>query len=150
MKSLERNHEKEIEDSNAIKFSVLGLLLIAMGFIVFYVRQSIVKPVWKLKDAAELIKGGRFDVSAEVKTVDEIGALSKTFNDMSQSLSFLFKEDMEHLHELSVLNSISTVARQSLKLEVMLDRVLNEILNLESLSLEKGGAIFLCDEDKRP
>ncbi|HBR21165.1 MAG TPA: hypothetical protein DD713_01130 [Nitrospiraceae bacterium] len=148
-KSLERNHEEEIEDFNALKFSVLGLFLIASVFVVIYVRRSIIKPVWKLKNAAELIKGGRFDVSAEVKTVDEIGALSKTFNDMAQSLSFLFKKDTEHLHELSVLNEISIAARQSLKLEVMLDRVLNAILRLESLSLEKGGAIFLCDEDTK-
>ena len=84
MKSLERNHEKEIEDSNAIKFSVLGLLLIAMGFIVFYVRQSIVKPVWKLKDAAEEIEKGDFDVRVDVKTSDDIGVLGSAFNSMAQ------------------------------------------------------------------
>ena len=149
VKSLERNHEKEIENFNALKLSVLGFFLIAMGFIVFYVRQSIINPMWKLKDAAKHIEKGDFDVRVDVKTSDDIGALGSAFNSMAQNLNQLFTEKMQHLQELVVLNEVSTVASQSLTLEVMLDRVLNAILSLESLFLERGGAIFLCDEDKK-
>ena len=149
VKSLERNHEKEIEDYNALKFSVLGLLLIAAGFIVFYVRRSIIKPVWKLKDAAKHIEKGDFNVRVDVKTSDDIGMLGSAFNSMAQNLNQLFNENIQHLQELIVLNEIATATSQSLTLEIMLDRVLNAMLSLESLFLERGGAIFLCDEDKK-
>ena len=149
VKSLERNHEKEIENFNALKFSVLGLLLIAAGFIVFYVRRSIIKPVWKLKDAAKHIEKGDFNVRVDVKTSDDIGMLGSAFNSMAQNLNQLFNENIQHLQELIVLNEIATATSQSLTLEIMLDRVLNAMLSLESLFLERVGAIFLCDEDKK-
>ncbi|MBU4321460.1 MAG: ATP-binding protein [Thermodesulfovibrionales bacterium] len=100
VESLEKNHEKEIADITALKFSLLGLLLIAAGFIVIYVRRSIIKPVWKLKDAAKEIGKGNFDVRVDIKTSDEIGSLSKTFNDMAQSLDFLFKQNIELIEGL--------------------------------------------------
>jgi len=149
VKSLEKNHEKEIDELTALKFSVLGLLLIAAGFIVIYARRSIIKPMWKFKDAAKHIESGNFDVRVDVKTSDDIGVLGSAFNSMAQNLNQLFTEKMQHLQELVVLNAVSTVASQSLTLEVMLDKVLNAILSLEPLSIEKKGAIFLCDEDTK-
>jgi signal transduction histidine kinase/nitrate/nitrite-specific signal transduction histidine kinase len=92
VKSLERNHEKEIEDFNVLRFYVLGFFLIASVLMVVYVRKSIIKPVWKLKDAAKHIEKGDFDARVDVKGSDDIGNLSKTFNSMTQTLKQLFTE----------------------------------------------------------
>ncbi len=148
LKSLERNYEKEIEDFNSLKFSILGLLIIVAGFIVFYVRYGIIKPIRKLKGAANKIEKGNFDIRVETKSKDEIGTLSNSFNNMAQTLDMLFAEKSKHMQELNVLNKISD-ASKSIELQDMLDEVLDEILNLEPLKLERKGAIFLCDEDKK-
>ena len=90
--SLEMHHKKEIKDFDTLRFYVLGFFFIAAVFIVIYVRRSIIKPVWKLKDAAGEIQAGNFDVRIDIKTADEIGSLSKTFNSMTQTLKQLFTE----------------------------------------------------------
>ncbi|MFZ3122146.1 MAG: four helix bundle protein [Thermodesulfovibrionales bacterium] len=100
VKSLEKDHEKDIKDFDAFRFYVLGFFFIGAVFIVFYIRQSIVMPVGRLKDAAKEIEKGDFYVRVDVKTSDDIGTLSKTFNETAKSLDFLFKEDMELLQEL--------------------------------------------------
>jgi hypothetical protein len=61
----------------------------------------------------------------------------------------LFAAQRKHLQELNILNRISFAASKSIALKDMLGEVLDEILNLEPLKLEKKGAIFLCDEDKK-
>ncbi|MFA4827724.1 MAG: PAS domain-containing protein [Thermodesulfovibrionales bacterium] len=149
VKSLERNHEKEIEDFNALKFSVLGLLLIAAGFIILYIRQSIIKPIWRLSNATKEIEKGNFDIKVDVKTSDEIGTFSKTFNSMTQSLALLFMEKAAHLREMGALNQISAAASKSLTFEIMLNGIMDAIMELEPLRLEKKGAIFLCDENSK-
>ena len=149
VKLLEDHHEEDIRDHDIFKYYAVGFFFIAAGFIVIYARRSIIKPMWKLKDAAKHIESGNFDVRVDVKTSDDIGVLGSAFNSMAQNLNQLFTEKMQHLQELVVLNAVSTVASQSLTLEVMLDKVLNAILSLEPLSIEKKGAIFLCDEDTK-
>ncbi|MEW6675012.1 MAG: HAMP domain-containing protein [Nitrospirota bacterium] len=41
------------------------------------------KPLVKLRDAAEKIEKGNLDVRLDAKSKDEIGALSYTFNSMA-------------------------------------------------------------------
>lgn len=49
--------------------------------------------------------------------------------------------------ELGVLSSIAKATNSSLDLHVMLQKVLDTIMGLASLKLEKKGAIFLCNEE---
>ena len=56
---------------------------------------------------------------------------------------------MKRLQELSVLNEIAAESNKSLELEDMLEKVLDTLLSLEPLKLERKGAIFLCNEDKK-
>ena len=113
---LVENHEKEIKDFDTFRFYVLGFSFIAAVFIIFYVRRSIIKPVWKLKDAVKHIEEGDFDVRVDVKSSDDIGNLSKTFNSMTQTLKQLFTEQklleddlIRHNMELLLLADASNV-----------------------------------------
>ncbi|MDP2279588.1 MAG: HAMP domain-containing protein, partial [Nitrospirota bacterium] len=107
VKSFEKDHEKDIKDFDVLRFYAFGFFIIAGGFIVFYIRQSIIKPLWRLKDAAKEIEKGDFNVRVDVKTGDEIGNLSKTFNDMAQSLDVTFNENITLIKRLEVLDEIS-------------------------------------------
>ena len=92
VKLIEDDTLREIKDFDTLRFYVFGFFFIAAGFIVLYIRRSIIKPVGKLKDAVKHIEKGDFDVRVDVKTDDEIGSLSKTFNSMTQTLKQLFTE----------------------------------------------------------
>ncbi len=74
-----------------------------IAFIVaFILTRQIVKPVKRMRDAAKSIAAGNFDLRIPVKSNDEIGELSRTFNSMTQSLSELenmrssFISDVSH------------------------------------------------------
>ncbi len=74
-----------------------------IAFIVaFVLTRQIVKPVKRMRDAAKSIAAGDFNLRIPVKTNDEIGELSRTFNSMTESLSELeemrtsFISDVSH------------------------------------------------------
>jgi signal transduction histidine kinase len=100
VKSLERYHDKEIKDFDKFRFYAIGFFFITAIFIILYMRRSIIKPVWKLRDATKEIERGNFDVRADVKTIDEIGDLSNTFNDMARRLEVLFDENAVTIQRL--------------------------------------------------
>jgi len=61
-------------------------ITITMGSITFLISKSISRPIIKLKNAANKIKDGNFDVRTNIQTKDEIGELSHTFDLMAQKL----------------------------------------------------------------
>jgi PAS domain S-box-containing protein len=146
VKAIEEHYEAEIEEYDNFRFLIIWLFVFIAIPVIIFVRNSIVRPILRLKDTVSEIEKGNFNVRTEVRTKDEIGLLANTFNDMASTLGQLFHKNEEHLKELNVLNEISGAANRSLTLDVMLDMVMDSILNLEPLKLEKKGAIFLCDE----
>ncbi|MDP2168330.1 MAG: ATP-binding protein, partial [Thermodesulfovibrionales bacterium] len=80
-----------------------------------------------------------------------------TKEDESNALSFasvaaaainnarLLKESALHNEELDAMNKVASVASRSLGMNEMLGAVIDELLALRPLRLEKKGAIFICD-----
>jgi class 3 adenylate cyclase len=62
------------------------IITIGMGIVAFAISKSISKPLIKLKNAANKISDGNFDVRTNIKTRDEIGELSNAFDSMAQKL----------------------------------------------------------------
>ena len=62
------------------------VITIGMGIAAFAISKSISKPLIKLKNAANKISDGNFDVRTDIKTGDEIGELSHAFDSMAQKL----------------------------------------------------------------
>jgi len=67
-----------------IGISVTIFLLIALFSI--YIGTSLTKPIKQLAQSAESIGKGNLDVNISIKSKDEIGDLSKSFNDMAHNL----------------------------------------------------------------
>ncbi len=64
-----------------------GLLIITgMAIIAFIVSRTFSKPLIKLKNAANTIADGNFEVRTKITTKDEIGELSHAFDSMAQKL----------------------------------------------------------------
>ncbi|MBQ3023062.1 MAG: HAMP domain-containing protein [Clostridia bacterium] len=86
--------------SMVLMVHILGWVI---AFVVaFILTRQIVKPVKRMRDAAKSIAAGNFEQRIPVKSNDEIGELSRTFNSMTQSLSELenmrssFISDVSH------------------------------------------------------
>ena len=62
------------------------IITIGMGIVAFAISKSISRPLIKLKNAANKISDGNFDVRTNIKTGDEIGELSHAFDSMAQKL----------------------------------------------------------------
>ncbi len=62
------------------------IVTIGMGVIAFIVSKSLSRPIIKLKNAANKISDGNFEVRTNIKTGDEIGELSHAFDSMAQKL----------------------------------------------------------------
>jgi len=62
------------------------VITLAMSVVAFVISKSLSRPLIKLKNAANKIANGDFDVRTNIKTGDEIGELSNAFDSMAQKL----------------------------------------------------------------
>lgn len=69
------------------KIIVLGTVItISVGVIAYFLSKRLSRPIIKLKNAANRIAGGDFDVRTNVRTDDEIGQLSRSFDQMAEKI----------------------------------------------------------------
>lgn len=83
----------EIKQSTEDVYKVFLLCLIASAIIafilVYFTAKRITKPLKDINDAAKIISDGNFSKHIEIVSEDEIGQLSKSFNDMAEGLNKL-------------------------------------------------------------
>ncbi len=89
---LEEDYKREIREFNVFRFYLIVLFIFGAIFSLIYVRRSIVIPLRNLKNATEEIGEKGFDIEVDIKSRDEVGDLSKSFNHMAHTLSELFNE----------------------------------------------------------
>ncbi len=73
-------------------------------FIFFFLTKRILKPVKELSDATEEIGGAKFTIRVPVESGDELGKLSRSFNEMSEQLEEREKLINSHQKELKKIN----------------------------------------------
>jgi len=151
---------------------VLGTLaMFGALFLVLITTRSVIAPVQMLTDATRKISEMQFDTSTlqsvectlaaslagkTSRRRDEIGILSNSFIMMCTRLE-LSIEEIQSLNreldarvhartrQLSTLNAVALTVNQSLNLKEILDRALDEVLQLTGIDMV---AIFLLDTSK--
>lgn len=69
------------------KVIILGIVMtIVVGVAAFFLSKLISRPIIKLRNAANKIAGGNFDVRTNITTRDEIGDLSSSFDQMAEKI----------------------------------------------------------------
>ncbi len=76
--------------------AILLILIITNGLLTFIVSRSILKPIKALEEAAEQIKEGNLNFQVENKSNDEIGQLSRTFEEMRCKLKESIELQMQY------------------------------------------------------
>jgi nitrate/nitrite-specific signal transduction histidine kinase len=131
-------------------YQQLLLVLLALGVVVpvlvtSYGVKHITNPIQKLIQASQLVTAGQFKQHIELNTGDEIEILADQFNLMSAELdasySLLEKKVADRTRELAILNSIISVASQSLDIQVILVDALNK--TVEQMGFDSGVAFKL-------
>ena len=134
----------------SLPYRQLLYVLLALGVIVpvlvtAYGVRHITDPIQKLIQASEQVTAGQFKQRIEVTTGDEIETLADQFNLMSaelnESYSSLEKKVADRTRELAILNSIISVASQSLNIHEILEDALNK--TVEQMGFAVGAAFKL-------
>ncbi len=137
----------------SLPYQRLLLALLALGVIVpvlvtAYGVRHITNPIQKLIHAAGQVTEGQFKHRIEVKTGDEIETLADQFNLMSAELddsySSLEKKVADRTIELAIMNSIISVASQSLNLQEILEDALDKTVEMMGFD---AGAAFKIEAD---
>ncbi|MBI5181253.1 MAG: HAMP domain-containing protein, partial [Nitrospirae bacterium] len=121
-------------------------IIIFSIFIVLFFANSVVKPIIKLRDAAAEVGRGNLGIELKIKSRDEIGELTDSFNKMSKSLQEttvsrdyvdnIVRSMAEALIVASLDGVIKTVNRAALKLleykeEELIGKHINMIFTAE-------------------
>lgn len=134
--------------------------------VIFFSTRKMLKPLQKLKSAAEEIQAGRLTCRAEVKTRDEIGVVAEAFNSMAErieeqvtALSGLAEQRRQMLgslvHEMktpmtSIIGYADTLLHVNVKQEQReraLFRIYEESRRLERLGNKLMNLIGLYEND---
>ena len=78
-----------------IAICILFLIAINAGFIGFLISKNISKPIKELCNATKQVEKGNYDIRLNVKSIDEIGKLSKSFNKTTETLAKIEEERAE-------------------------------------------------------
>lgn len=121
---------------------IIPMLVIGVGV------SRITNPITELTRAAQEVAKGKFGLTVEAETGDEIEELARQFNQMSLQLKDIYtnleQRVADRTRELATLNAIATVVSRSLRLEEILDSALETVL--DRLYLE-AGVIYLSEND---
>ena len=69
-----------------------GIMLLALGMILFFMQRQVINPVRSLLHAVEGITGGDWSKRVHLKSHDELGSLGEAFNTMAAQLSIASTE----------------------------------------------------------
>lgn len=92
---LQRFSERKLIALAAVGSFGLGGIFAVSLFVVYYIREQVVRPLNAMVDASEKIKNRNFDVMLEETSSTEMGILSRTFNSMAGDLGKLYR-GLEH------------------------------------------------------
>ncbi|MEW6739585.1 MAG: ATP-binding protein [Nitrospirota bacterium] len=90
---IEDHYKRELRERDIFRLYFIGFLALVCLFIVIYARNLIIMPAMRLRDAVKEIEKGNFGTRIDIKTGDEIEELSKSFNNMAETLGITFNEN---------------------------------------------------------
>jgi signal transduction histidine kinase len=140
---LENDYKKELKEYDRFRLYLIGIFMVPFIFVVIIVKSGIIEPMLKLRNATKEIELGNFDVRIDVKSSDEIGELSRSFNRMSQVTGELFNKNERLIKNLKSLCESSNAIIGNIRV----DELLNEtVKKARELIVSKYAALALLND----
>lgn len=121
---LERDFNEKMSRFDIFRGYALGLFALVSLFIVFYIRNGIIKPLSALKDAATEIGKGNYGTRIKVKGDDDIKFLAETINEMALGI------------EGSITNLEELVQQRTAEIEASNEELQSSYIQLEETTEE--------------
>ncbi len=81
-----------LQNSFRLQLGIAGLTFILVGGLALLIGWALTSPIKALQKAAQQIASGDLTARAEVKSLDEVGQLALTFNEMTEQINLYTKE----------------------------------------------------------
>ncbi|MEI6287290.1 MAG: HAMP domain-containing sensor histidine kinase [Bacillota bacterium] len=141
------SNEKAFFDHFHHSIHWLSAVIVVLGTIVsYFIARGITIPLCKLTVSAKAIAAGNFVARADVKTIDEVGELATSFNDMAASLQASEARQKQLLADIAhELKTPLTIIQGNL--EGILDGVVDNSPNtIKSLLQETAQLKYLVND----
>nr|WP_320191610.1 response regulator [uncultured Desulfobacter sp.] len=125
---VEQTASKALASANLIlkwQVMVMAAVVLVSALLSFYFVLKLSRPVKKLETAVGLISKGNFDVSIPIVSSDEIGNVTKAFNEMVAGLRQAKKKDSDLLWIEQGISRLESILRKDRTLE----RSYNDLIN---------------------
>lgn len=99
-----RDVKAVIRGINKALFTVVGVIVMLLIMILFSASNLILKPLFRLVQAAQKIEGGEFGTQIPIESDTEIGLLTTSFNKMSKRVAEAKEELERKIRELEDIN----------------------------------------------
>ncbi|MEW6109655.1 MAG: ATP-binding protein [Nitrospirota bacterium] len=147
--SMEKAETEIRETAKRLLFFAFFLGLTSEIFLLVVMRKTVLEPIEKLAEGAEILKAGKLDHRIEIKRGDEIGALVSCFNEMADSIEKsrinLEKTVMQRTKELRIIAELSTeLFRGDIRLRDITDQFLDTITDEMGFAYS---ALYLIDRE---
>lgn len=110
-------YSKEVSDASSsilrASFLAIFVFLFIGSILIYFNIQSIIKPLNKMKEKAALVGKGDLTQEIEVKRTDEIGHLSKSFQQMQENLKHLIKHMEKSITQVAASSENLTASSSS-------------------------------------
>ena len=137
---------KELGKNMQLDFSIFGILGLVLALITGYILSvNIARPIVELSNTTTEIASGNLNIgNNSLNRSDEIGLLSKNFNNMVNNLREEREQKEAHMKELNILFEISNAVNLFTDSEELLKFVLSHAI--EILGAERGSIMLLDDK----
>ncbi len=125
---------------------LLATLILTILLCVLVVRRSIAEPIRTLRDAANLVAEGELDAMVSINKIDEIGSLSRSFNEMVNNIARSAAE--LQVEKKSVEYKVEQAVRRSQEQQHYLQR--SVALMLSEMEKFADGNLMVHLEAERP
>lgn len=109
-----------------LAFSAVTFLFMLIGSLWFVGR--LVRPIEDLEAGIKLVSSGLMGDELPIRSQDEIGRLTQTFNQMTRTMVLRTEEIRAKTRELTFFNTITRIINQTVDLNSVLDSSLQKIL----------------------
>ena len=106
---ISKSHAVELTQNQLLFTILIGAIgLVVAGILVFLLITRIIKPITRLKVAAQQVAEGNLTVNFDLRSNDEIGVLARSFRDVQVAVSTLINQINERNTEIISGNLIRT------------------------------------------
>jgi signal transduction histidine kinase len=121
-----------------------GIALLAGVALSWFIVGFITRPVLRLVNVADAVRGGDLASRASITTQDEIGRLGTAFDAMTQELSTKIDELYATNIRLAALNELANLSSRPRQMDSLLSEIIGKLLSL--VQADAGGILFERDE----